>query len=123
MAKVSVINKKVKMDLIDLIKYQIFTYCYINRINVNNTDLTCLSLLANKQSIELTEFCTIVKEEGIFKSSQVVRNCIIKLEKLGLITKSKGGKKKISINPAIKVVANGNVLLDYKIYHFDTKES
>jgi hypothetical protein len=63
---------------------------------------------------ELTVFCTRCAERGIFSSAQTVRNALTKAEKKNLIVKDGKAKKKIALNPALKVFSSGNVLLDYK---------
>ncbi len=83
MALVNQVQKKVKMPKWDIIKFQILTHCFINRITMSESDLNCLTLLSFNQPIELTHFCydASSEEEWIFKSPQTVRNCINKAEK------------------------------------------
>lgn len=124
MALVNQVQKHVKMSKWDIVKFQIVTYCYLNRITVSNADLQCLTLLSLNSPIELTDFCYDASEDhGVFKSAQTVRNSINKSEKNGLIIKDANNKKLISINPAIKVQTEGAVLLDYKFLSNDTKET
>ena len=69
MALVNQVQKRIRMSKNDIIKYQILTYCYINRIAVSDSDLDCLTLLATLGPIELTSFCYDASEEyNIFKS-------------------------------------------------------
>jgi hypothetical protein len=115
MAIVNQVQKKVVMSKKDIIKYQILTHCYINRVIVSESDLDCLTLLSTIGPIELTHFCYEASDEhGIFKSEQTVRNCINKCEKNKLVVKDLANKKVISINPDMKVQAEGDILLDYK---------
>ena len=83
MALVNQVQKRVKMPKWDIVKFQILTHCYINKIAMSESDLNCLTLLSFNQPIELTHFCydTSTDEDWIFKSSQTVRNCINKAEK------------------------------------------
>ena len=46
-------------------------------------------------NIEMTKFCNMVSEGGVFKSAQSCRNAITKAEKKGLIIKN-GNNKKLS---------------------------
>ena len=46
MAIVNQVQKKVVMSKNDVIKYQILTHCYINKITVSESDLDCLTLLS-----------------------------------------------------------------------------
>jgi hypothetical protein len=125
MALVNQVQKRVKMPKWDVVKFQILTHCYINRIAMSESDLNCLTLLSFSQPIELTSFCydASAEEEWIFKSPQTVRNCVNKAEKNGLIVKDTKNKKLIMINPNIKIQTEGNILLDYKFLGHDTQES
>jgi len=124
MAKVNLVSKKVNMELADIIKYQLITHCFINRINLNDSDLSCLILLSLIGKSDLTDFCIQASYKGIFKSTQNVRNCMVKMERYNLIEKEGGTKKKtIYLNPKINIQSVGNILLDFKILHLDTTES
>jgi len=100
----------------DVVKFQILTHCYVNRINLSDSDLNCLTLLSFNEPIELTHFCydASSEEEPIFKSPQTVRNCINKAEKTNLVVKDEENKKLIRINPSLKIQTTGTILLDYK---------
>ena len=113
MALVNQVQKRVKMPKWDIVKFQILTHCYINKIAMSDSDLNCLTLLTFNQPIELTHFCydASAEEDWIFKSPQTVRNCINKAEKNGLVIKH---KKLVSVNPDLKIQAKGTILLDYK---------
>ena len=125
MALVNQVQKRVKMPKWDIVKFQILTHCYINRIVVSESDLNCLTLLSFNQPIELTHFCydASAEEDWIFKSPQTVRNCINKAEKNNLVMKDPNNKKQIMLNPNLKVQYEGTVLLDYKFLGDDTKET
>lgn len=116
MALVNQVQKKVKMPKWDIVKFQILTYCFLNRITINESDLNCLTLLSFNEPISLTDFCyDASSEEGwIFKSPQTVRNAINKAEKQNLVMKDTNNKKHIMLNPNIKVQTEGTVFLDYK---------
>jgi hypothetical protein len=125
MALVNQVQKRVKMPKWDVVKFQILTHCYINRITMSESDLNCLTLLSFNEPIELTNFCydASAEEEWIFKSPQTVRNCVNKAEKNGLIVKDAKNKKVIMINPNLKIQTEGDILLDYKFLGHDTQES
>jgi hypothetical protein len=124
MALVNQVQKRVKMPKWDLVKFQILTHCYINKISLSESDLDCLTLLSFNQPIELTDFCyDASSEEGwIFKSPQTVRNSINKSEKNLLVIRSEDNKKAIMLNPNMKVQTEGTVLLDYKFLGYDSQE-
>lgn len=125
MALVNQVQKRVKMPKWEVVKFQILTHCYINRIAVSESDLNCLTLLSFNEPIELTHFCydASAEEEWIFKSPQTVRNCINKAEKNKLVIKDTSNKKLIMLNPALKIQTQGTVMLDYKFLGDDTKET
>lgn len=115
MALVTQVQKRVVMSKEDIIKYQIVTHCYINRITMSESDLDCLLLLSVIGTIELSHFCYEASDEHkIFKSEQTVRNCINKCEKNNLVIKDPNNKKIISIHPDLKIQTEGDILLDYK---------
>lgn len=115
MALVNQVQKRVVMSRNDVIKFQILTHCYINRITMSESDLECLTLLSLLGPIELSHFCYEASDEHkIFKSEQTVRNCINKCEKNNLVSKDPSNKKVVFIDPALKVQTEGDVLLDFK---------
>jgi hypothetical protein len=115
MALVNQVQKRVVMSKNDIIKFQILTHCYINRITMSESDLECLTLLSLLGPIELSHFCYEASDEHkIFKSEQTVRNCINKCEKNNLVSKDPANKKVVFIDPALKVQTEGDILLDYK---------
>jgi len=121
MAIVNQVDKRVRMDRWDIVKFQLLTHCYLFKIQVSESDLDCLTLLAINGEQELTSFCNIAHDEKIFSSTQSVRNCLTKAEKKKLIKKEGKNKKKIYIHPDLKVHAKGNILLDYKFLSVETQ--
>lgn len=114
MAIVNQVEKRVKMSLDQVVQYQILTHCFLSNIALSTADLKCLTMLALEKDSELNTFCNKVYQKGIFKSAQSVRNAIIKAEKNNLIKKEGKSKKKIWINPDLRIQVEGNVFLDYK---------
>lgn len=123
MALVNQVDKRVRMTRWDIVKYQLVTHCYLYKIPVSESDLNCLTLLAMEGEAELTSFCNKVHDEKIFSSIQSVRNCLTKVEKKKLIKKEGKNKKKIYVNPDIKMQSVGNILLDYKFLCVETTQS
>jgi hypothetical protein len=123
MAIVNQVDKRVKMSGWQIVKYQILTHCYLYNIQVSESDLDCLTLLAMEGDQELTSFCNKAHDKQIFSSTQSVRNCLTKSEKKGLIKKEGKNKKKIFINPELKVHSTGNILLDFKFLSIASTES
>lgn len=123
MPKFNVIDKKVRMGLYDIVKYQILTHCYVNRVQVTESDLDCLASLAVAGESDLTEFCLLITEKRIFKSTQSVRNCLVKLERSNLILKEGKTKKKIAVNPSMKLQTSGNILINHKFVYVGPEET
>jgi hypothetical protein len=125
MALVNQVQKRVKMSQWEVVKFQILTHCYINKITLSNSDLDCLTLLSFNEPIELTNFCydASSEEEPIFKSSQTVRNSLNKSEKNNLIIKDESNKKLIKLNPNLKIQTQGIILLDYKFLGDESKKT
>ena len=114
MAVVKRVQKKVVMSKKDIIKFQLITHCYLNRITVSNSDLECLTLLSSLGPIEISHFCyDAADEQKIFKSQQTVRNCINKCIKSKLVVRDFKNKKLIYINPKLNVETLGSIFLDY----------
>jgi|694.fasta_scaffold23978_10 hypothetical protein len=123
MALFNQVEKRMKLTTWQSVKYQLLTHCYLYNIQVSDADLDCLTFLALEGEQELTSFCLKAFNKKIFSSTQSVRNCLTKSEKKNLIKKEGKNKKKIYIHPNIKVVAQGNILLDFKFLSVATKES
>lgn len=113
--EVTKVSEKRKVAVTETIKYQIITYCFFNDISITSTELDCLCKLAEVGKVELTPFCKLVKEHGIFKSAQSARNSLTKAEKKGLVTKNGNGKKTITINKDLNIQTSSPIFLDYKI--------
>ena len=118
-AIINQVQKKVRMELWDIVRFQISVYSNINKIPLAEQEIDCLSLLATCGDVELTEFCTIAIKQNISGSTQSIRNALAKIDKKGLIVKSGKSKKRIVINPIMNIQVNGNILLDYKIIRID----
>jgi hypothetical protein len=120
MAKVKIVDRPIKMSRWDIIKFQLITHCYTKRIAMSESDLECLTLLGYQGESDLSEFCEAAAERGIFKGPQTVRNCLNKADKNGLISKARKSKKRVALSSDLQVQTVGNILLNYKVAHFDT---
>jgi len=123
MAKVNLVEKRARLSLWDIVKFQLITHCYLTKAALSESQLDCLTLLAVKGEYDLTEFCTLASTEGIFKTTQTVRNCLVKMENEGFIVKEGKNKKRIMVHPDLKIQATGNVLLDCKFVHVESQEA
>jgi predicted transcriptional regulator len=114
MAVVNQIDKKVRMNKLAIVKYQLVTHCFLFYIQLSDAELNCLAYLVINGEQELTSLCNLISDQKIFLSAQSARNCLTKLEKKGLIVKEGKNKKKIAINPKLNIQSEGNILLNFK---------
>tara|TARA_R110002126_G_scaffold158322_4_gene305739 strand:- start:32911 stop:33324 length:414 start_codon:yes stop_codon:yes gene_type:complete len=127
MAVVNKVQKSGHMNLWDIVKFQINLHCHLNAVNISDSDLECLTLLAINGETELTSFCNaacnederdkdfvLKKEREIFKTPQSVRNSVTKLERMSLISKKGRSKKKVSVDPKMQVQVSGNIFIEVK---------
>ena len=122
MALVNRVDKRVRMDKQGIVKYQLLTHCFLNGIQISDSDLECLTALGIAGERELTEFCSYVAEQNIFKTPQSARNAITKAEKKRLLVKIGKNRKTIRLNDDIKLQTEGTVLLDYKFVSVESQE-
>lgn len=121
MAKVNQVRKTVRMDLWNIVRFQIATHCTLKQMNVSDLDLNCLTFLALGGEQPLTEFCETATKNKIFGSSQSVRSAITKAEKKNLVIKNGDYNKLIKLNPDLKIQTTGNILLDYKFVRVESE--
>jgi len=100
----------------DIVRFQLMVHCHIQEVRISSADLECLTLLGLNGKVELTAFCDILTTEGVFKSIQSSRNAITRLQDKELIVKEGKNKKKIFINPVMKIQSVGNILVDIKFF-------
>ena len=111
---VNKVDKRVKLDKKQVVRYQIMTHCFLNGIQVSESDLNCLTELGLREQDELTSFCNTVAEKKIFKTPQSARNAINKAEKKNLLTKEGKSRKTIRLNESLNIQVNCTVLLYFK---------
>ncbi len=120
MAKVNLVDKKVQLSRSEIIKFQLMSHCYFQKLVMSESDYNCLTLLGGLGESDLTEFCTLAASHNIFKTTQTVRNCLVRMERQGLISKEGKSKKRIALSPELKIQTVGNVLLNYKVFHVES---
>jgi hypothetical protein len=123
MAKASVINMQESLSLLDIIKFQINFYCFNNKLRLSPAQLDCLSLLGLYGEINMSDFCVEVVNEEIFGNVQTTRNFITKCCKTNLVNRKGLGNKFLQINPEIKLLTSGNILLNLKLYYIEANKS
>jgi len=112
---VNKVDKRVKANTDDVIKYQIVTYCFFNNIKITDSDLEFLKELAKNNGVDLKDLCQQLSDKKIFKTEQSARNAITKAEKKNLIVKDGNRGKKIYLSDELKVQSEGTILLDIKV--------
>lgn len=120
MAVVNQVDKIAKLGKRAAVQFQILTHCFLSGIVLSPSELECISILAETDDVDLNSFCSYINEQGIFKSAQSARNAIAKAEKNKLVIKQGKSKKKIWVNPDIKIQTKGNILLNYKFLSVET---
>ena len=123
MAKAFVVNTQVPMTLIEIIKFQINMYCFINKIRLSPAQQDCLALLGLYGEINMSDFCEQVVTEEVFGNVQTTRNFITKSVKEGLVIRSGLGNKIVSLLPDLKILNQGTILLNMKIYYHEANKS
>ena len=131
-AIINQVQKRGNLDLWDIVRFQILIYCHFNGVNIPDSDLECLTLLAMNGESELTSFCNaacnddhrdrdhnLKYEKEIFKSPQCVRNSVNRVENKSLIKKTGKGKKKINVNSNMKIQTLGNIFVDIRLLRKD----
>ena len=134
-----IIAGKYKMNIWELIRFQIIIYCSVNHIKMSDPLIDTLSLLALLDKSDLKTFCgrltttylssgaRVKRKSGkdkeypfIFNSEQSARNFVLKLVKQGLIIKD---KHSVFINPSVRVVTQQHNILNYQFVAIDTDKS
>jgi len=119
MADIEVIEwkKALTMNKTEIIRFQLMVHCYVQKIpNISPALLDCLTLLGQQGGTGLISFCETLTEKGIFQSIQSSRNAIARLQERKLVVKEGKNKKKILLNPELKIQNSGNVLVDIKCF-------
>jgi len=71
----------------------------------------------------MSDFCEQVVTEEVFGNVQTTRNFITKSVKEGLVIRSGLGNKIVSLTPELKILNQGTILLNMKIYHHEANKS
>lgn len=120
MAAVNLVEKKhLNMGLFEIVKFQLISHCFFNKISLNDTELNCLTLLGITGKIRLIDFCRKVSSEGYLGNPTAVNNCLAKVEKSKLFLKEGSGKKMIYLNPELQIQVDGNILVKYTLLRRD----
>lgn len=117
MAQIQKLESKLKpLTRRKIVKFQIMVYCFMNNHFLSDSDMECLTVLTLQGKVELSDFCydLSTNHSWIFKTAQSVRNCLSKLERMGLIVKTGKSKKHVELNPNTKIDSSDELLIVYK---------
>lgn len=139
--QVNQVDKKARLTRAQVIRYQLMTHCFLNGIIMSDADLDCLTFLGESGEFDLSDFCEVQAEIRLKErlktwkpdphdpnkrkpeaSPQTIRNIVIRAEKSGLITKKGDRRKKIKLNPDLKIQTKGNILLDFKFVSLEPEK-
>lgn len=123
MPTANIVDKKIRLDLLDIVRFQLLSYSFMNNVSFSNAELECLALLAISGESDLSEFCNITVDYNVFKVSQTARNFLTKMEREGIVIKKGKSRKTVSISDNLQIQTQGNIVLNYKIFYVDTQES
>lgn len=113
------IEKGLRLTRVQIVEFQIRTFCFLKKIALSESEINCLTGLAFAGQINFALFCTQSVEMGFFSSAQTVRNVLNKLIKMNMVLSNTGFKKKIVLNPGMEIQVDGNILLEYKFVCHD----
>lgn len=113
------VDKVVRQDHFNIVKFQILTHCFLNNITLNKTELDCLALLGCRGKIQSTKFCALAAEAGILGTPAAVHTCLSKVERSNLFLKQGVGKKFLFLNPELGIQTEGNIILNFKFVYAD----
>ena len=124
MALVNQIKLDIRMELWDIVRFQIAFYCYLNKITVTEQNLDCFTLLTISGETEIGEFCEKSARNNVFKNSQSARTALQFLEKKELITTFKQGKnkKRLKLHDKIIIQAEGHILMNIKVLRVEAPQ-
>lgn len=117
--KAKVIEKQLPMDLYDIIRFQINTYCFLNSVRISPAQLDTLAYLGMWGDMNISDFCEQIVVQDIFGNPQTVRNFVIKCVKEGLIERKGMGNKTICLSDKFALLNTGTILINMKVYHVD----
>ena len=116
------IEKSIRMNKFEIVKFQLMTHCFIENIRLNETELNLLSFLGTQGKVQLKNFCKSAVERGYFGHATAAHNCLWRMEKTGLYVKEGTGSKCVYLNPKLDILSDGIIILDYKIVKLESEK-
>lgn len=109
-------KKVARMELEDIIGFQITVYCYLSSIKLTPAKMKLLTILGMRGEMELATFCKLLSRQDIYSMESGARNAIEELEDIGLIEKEPmdGKKKLVRVSSAVGICNKLPVMVDVK---------
>lgn len=119
----TLVDKKVRLDIFDIVRYQIIHYCFINRIRLNDTEINLLALMGEVGKIKMQDFGRLATKRSIVGSAAVGLNALMKLERSDLFIKEGHGKKIVYLNPKLNVFSEGSIVINLRLIKLDERKT
>lgn len=119
----TLISHNTQLNKFEIVKYQIMNYCFINKVRLGETELTCLALLGECGPILMTDFWKLVVAKGVLKNPIGVNNILLRLHDKKLVVKQNSSKKTVEINPELNIHAEGDIVINLKLYKLEAKKA
>jgi hypothetical protein len=120
--KVIKTQKNIELSLHDIIRFQITLYCFMQKIKISPAQMDTLAYLGEWGDMNISDFCDQVVIKEVFSNPQTIRNFILKCVRDGHVIRGGKGEKIISLTEDVELLSEGNILLDMKVYHVETKK-
>lgn len=119
----TLVEKNIKLDRFEIIKYQIMNHCFVHNIWLNETQLICLTLLGAIGPIQISDFWKIAVDKKLQKNPIGVNNVLRGLLDKKLAIKQINPKKLILLNPELEIQTEGNIVINIKLYKLEGKKT
>lgn len=117
------VSKTIQLSRSEMIRYQILHYCFMKNIRLNNTQISCLTLLGEMGSTPLRTFCQAAADKNILANSTAVQNCLYQMDGKSLYLKKKQDRLIVSLDPSLNILTEGSILLELKLITLGTNSS
>jgi hypothetical protein len=117
MAQVNVWNQIVRMELDEIIRFQLSMHCTFNSVHITEGELDVLLDITKAGDRELNILCKEMIKTGRFASQQSIRNTIDSLVAKKLIVKARnnGSRKRVSLAKNVVINTQAPILVDIKV--------
>jgi len=123
MAEITVVDKKIRLSLYDIIRFQLTMYCFTNGVKMSPAQLNTLAYLGLWGDMNISDFCDQIVEEDVFGNPQTVRNFILKAIRDGHVTRKGTGNKIICLSDNVEMENEGNIWMKLNVIYAEAEES